>query len=579
MTEQLKPDSEMTKEIDALREKIADLAAMVAEHERTEAMLRENEELCRAVAEDIPVLVCRYHPGCIISYVNKAYCDYFDKTADELVGTSFLSLIPEADHVAVIKNISLLTAEAPTHTHEHRVTLLGGEVRWQRWLNRALFNDHGEIVAYQSIGEDMTDRIRANTDREEALKALQAVRELEKGILQSVPHALFGVERRRIIFANEAMEAVFGWRREELIGKSTRILFRNDKEWEEYGSLLYSSLAEQPVVVFEWDAPLVRKNETEFFCRMSVSRIGSDPREGERIVATFEDITDRRLMEQKLRESEIQLRAITESAQDAILMMDFEGRISYWNPAAALLFGYSSDEVMGRNLHYALAPQRYHDSYEAAFSEFQRSGRGDAVGKTLQMTALRKGGEEFPIELSLSAVKLKDCWHAVGIIRDITKQEQLIEELKEKEHDLITESQRLLEMNTALKVLLQQRENDRQELEEMLTSNIHNLVFPFIRKLQSSPLSSVQSGYVDIIDESLNNVMSSFLSTLTTIYGIFTPREIEVAHLVRKGNTAKEIAVILNLSVRSVEFHKDKIRKKLGLTNKKINLRAKLLSL
>ena len=143
--------------------------------------------------------------------------------------------------------------------------------------------------------------------------------------------------------------------------------------------------------------------------------------------------------ERKLRENESLVRAINESARDAIVTMDDKGRISYWNPAAEQIFGYTSDEAVGQDLHSMLAPPRYKTLYESAFPEFQRSGRGDVVGKTLELKALRKSGEEFPIELSLSSVQLKDRWHAVGIIRDISERKQAEETIRRMAyHDPLT---------------------------------------------------------------------------------------------------------------------------------------------
>ena len=141
----------------------------------------------------------------------------------------------------------------------------------------------------------------------------------------------------------------------------------------------------------------------------------------------------------KLRENESLVRALYESAQDAIVVMDAERRISYWNPAAAHIFGYTNDEAIGQNLHSMLAPSRYKMEYEPALLKFQHSGRGDAIEKTLELKALRKSGEEFSMELSLSAVQLKDGWHAVGIIRDISERKQAEETIRQMAyHDSLT---------------------------------------------------------------------------------------------------------------------------------------------
>jgi PAS domain S-box-containing protein len=125
------------------------------------------------------------------------------------------------------------------------------------------------------------------------------------------------------------------------------------------------------------------------------------------------------------------MRAVTDSAQDAILIMDPLGRVSYWNPAAERMLGYRAEEALGKNLHSLLAPERYHAEQQAAFPEFVRSGRGQALGKTLDLFARRQDGREIPISLSLSAVSLKGAWHAVGIIQDITERKQVEERLRE----------------------------------------------------------------------------------------------------------------------------------------------------
>ncbi len=147
----------------------------ITEHKQAEEALRQSEERYRAVAEDMPVLVCRFLPDGEITYVNNAYCHYFEKTPDELVGSSFLSLIPEASQQAVMANVSALTVESPTQSHEHPVIGPDGKICWQRWTNRVLFDTQGKAVAYQSIGEDITEQREAEKrikEHESQLKSL-----------------------------------------------------------------------------------------------------------------------------------------------------------------------------------------------------------------------------------------------------------------------------------------------------------------------------------------------------------------------------------------------------------------------
>ena len=142
-------------------------------------------------------------------------------------------------------------------------------------------------------------------------------------------------------------------------------------------------------------------------------------------------------------ESEEKFRLISFAAQDAIAIIGPDERVVYWNPAAEKIFGYTADEAVGKNLHMLLVPPHYQDSAHSGFEHFQQSGRGNLVGKTFEITALRKGGTEFPIELSISALKLQNNWHALGIIRDIT-------ERKKTESSLQQKTQALLKSNTDL---------------------------------------------------------------------------------------------------------------------------------
>ncbi|MFH1603772.1 MAG: PAS domain S-box protein, partial [Pseudomonadota bacterium] len=125
-----------------------------------------------------------------------------------------------------------------------------------------------------------------------------------------------------------------------------------------------------------------------------------------------------------LRESEERFRSISTSAQDAIIVMDDAGRITFWNAAAEKMFGYSGKDVLGQELHPLLGPARYQDDYRKGFEHFRSTGEGPVVGKTIELTAMRSGGEEFPVELSLSTAQLVNKRHAFGIIRDISERKR-----------------------------------------------------------------------------------------------------------------------------------------------------------
>jgi PAS domain S-box-containing protein len=150
----------------------------------------------------------------------------------------------------------------------------------------------------------------------------------------------------------------------------------------------------------------------------------------ERVLAQL--ATEERLAtsEKALRESEERLRTITDTAKDAIIMTGDSGLVTFWNPAAEATFGYAATEVIGRELHEFLAPERFRAAHHAAFGRFRATGEGGAVNKTLELAAIRKDGTEIAAELSLSAIKIGDKWHGVGIVRDITERKRAEEELR-----------------------------------------------------------------------------------------------------------------------------------------------------
>jgi diguanylate cyclase (GGDEF)-like protein/PAS domain S-box-containing protein len=135
----------------------------------------------------------------------------------------------------------------------------------------------------------------------------------------------------------------------------------------------------------------------------------------------------------ELLESEEKFRAISDTANDAIIVIDDEGNISFWNEAATRTFGYPAQEVLGKDLHNLIVPSHHRGAFAKGFQDFMMAGKGKMIGRTYEFSALRKDGAEFPVELSISAVNLKGKWNAIGIIRDITRRKHAAEALKESE--------------------------------------------------------------------------------------------------------------------------------------------------
>jgi DNA-binding CsgD family transcriptional regulator len=172
-----------------------------------------------------------------------------------------------------------------------------------------------------------------------------------------------------------------------------------------------------------------------------------------------------------------------------------------------------------------------------------------------------------------------------GPIRVVVSHEEITalklaeEALKKSQEELFEQKQSLEEANIALKVLLKQREADKQELEKKVLTNVKDLVLPYVEKLKNSRLKPRDKTLVEIIETHLNDVISPLLQRFANAKIVLTPQEIQVANLVKDGKTSKEIADILNVSEATVNFHRKNLRVKFGLTNQRINLRSYLMSM
>jgi DNA-binding CsgD family transcriptional regulator len=161
---------------------------------------------------------------------------------------------------------------------------------------------------------------------------------------------------------------------------------------------------------------------------------------------------------------------------------------------------------------------------------------------------------------------------------EITALKLTEEELRESREQLEEQKQSLEEANIALKVLLKQRESDREELEQRFISNVKDLVMPYVEKLRRSDLRPREKTLAEIVETHLDDIVNPLLQHLANANILMTPQEIQVAALVKDGKPSKEIADILNVSVTTVHFHRKNLRRKFGISNQRTNLRTFLLA-
>lgn len=189
----------------------------------------------------------------------------------------------------------------------------------------------------------------------------------------------------------------------------------------------------------------------------------------------------------------------------------------------------------------------------------------DGTSVILEVTTLPTSYEGKPAFLSMGV--------------NITERKRIENDLLDKEQQLKKQAERLREVNTALKVLLDYREQEKLDQEENILSTFKQLVFPYLSRLQSSGLNEDQKTFLEIINSNLQSIVSPLARRLSSPEKNLTPTEVQVAGMIREGQTTKEIASLLNLSMETISFHRKKIRAKLGIANKKINLRTYIESL
>jgi len=294
------------------------------------------------------------------------------------------------------------------------------------------------------------------------------------------------------------------------------------------------------------------------------------------IVEIVTDITEHRKAQEALRQSEQQYRELFENAHDLIFILDFDGKILSGNAAAAKTYGYETEQLKGLNIADLL-----HRDDLPVLRDLLKNKLDDAeMQSPLEFRTCTKDGETVWLEVNTRIMKenrRNACIH--GIARNITERKRIEEDLKKRERKLSEKSINLEVTNTALKVLLKRREEDKTELEEKVLCNMRELILPYIENLKLSSIDSRQLNQLTIIEGHITEIVSPFLRTLFSKYPNLTPMEIKIVSFLKEGRTTKEIAEMLHISARTIDVHRDNIRKKLGLRSRKVNLRSYLLSI
>ena len=598
----------------------------ITEQKQTEKALTQAEEKYHNIFEHAVEGIFQTTPEGRFLDANPALARMYGfETPAELIATvtdlEDRMYVDPADRVRLRK---LYEEQGFVRNFETRLYRKDGSIAWISMTGRAVGDRDGRIVCYEGIAEDITPRKKA----EETLRELN--QELND-IIEFLPDPTFGIDRDgKVIFWNRAMEEISGVGAEEVLGRGdheysiplygTRRPMIVDMALSRHNGIegQYAYVRrENGYLVAEAFVPFPRKLGRYLWGK--VAPIYNTEGDVVGAIESVRDITEHRRTEQELRNHKEHLEELVEERTASLNRANeqLQLEIAERTQAEAELRKYRDHLerlVSERTAELTKSEKKYRDLVDNSLAGVYKTNlRGDHLyvnealakildfestevllstpaqqlyrrpdDRTAMIEALEKTGKVLNWELELVAKTgrtknvllnaVLEGGEISGMILDITDR-------KEFEKELEMKSLNLEELNAALRVLLEQRQKDKNELEENIFHNVKELVLPYIGVLKQRHLDEQQRMYLEVLDKNLMNIISPFIRKMKSVYSNFTPAEIKVANLIREGRTAKEIAAIFGVAETSINTHKQRIRNKLGLTHKKTNLKTYLMSL
>lgn len=523
--------------------------------------LDEGESLFRTLTEKSVAGIYVVQDGkfCFINAKAAAYADY---SVEEMKGRKSDSIVHPEDRETVKRNAHKMLRSGKSAPHEFRIITKGGDIRWiMETVSGIKFQGRPAILGNSM---DITERRRAE----------EALRTSEEKYRSVVDHIGMGITvispEMKIITMNNQM---LKWYPDivSLVGNPCCYEVFNDPPRRDiciYCPVI-KTFADGDVHEVVTDTPL--KGEIRHFRTISTPLRDRDGK----IIAAIEmvdDITERRRVEEKLKDSENWYRTIFETTGAATMVLEEDMTISLINREFVKHFGYSREEIENKRKWSEFVAQEDVDK----MVEYHHQRRVDASlpPRNYEFRFITKWGESRDIFLTVDLIP--GTRTSIASLVDITELKKAQDILQKRGKELENKTLELEELNAALRVLLKKREEDKNEIQEKVLANLENLVIPYIHKLRSSQLDSREMVNINIIESNLKDIVASFSHKLLSRHLNLTTRELQTANLIKSGKTTKEIADFLNISESAVSICRYRIRNKLGLNNKKINLQSYL---
>lgn len=379
--------------------------------------------------------------------------------------------------------------------------------------------------------------------------------------------------RQRMLDVNDYVLERTGYSREEFLALEPLALLAPESR-QRFRSRMERLLLGEPVPD-QVELEVVLKDGRTIWAQLDVRFIREAGRVWGAAVAVH-DIDARHRAQEALAESERRFRTLVETMTEGLAIMDAQGRLTYVNERILEQGGFQREELLGRSVLDLLE--------QSNRLIFQRERDGGGGGEAMRPYRLEWSGADGRRIVSMISPKLiRDEEGRVrgsfAVVTDITEITRAEEALKRREQELQAQNTHLEEVNTALRVLLAERAQDRTEIEERLIAGLRQLLEPHLVRLGHSGLNDQQRSYLQAVEANLNELLTSFSHPLPARFVKLTPAEIEVASLVKHGKSTKEIARMLNISPRTAGMHRLSIRRKLEIQGRRTSLQAFLMGL
>jgi PAS domain S-box-containing protein len=411
-------------------EAVANVLAGAIGRERAQTAIRESEARYRQLVERVPAAVYVAEPGPTgaWTYVSGQIERMLGYTPEELMGdpTLWERLIhpDDRDRVVGTEVDVARAAERPGALEglllatEYRMVARDGRVVW--------FRDEASFLPSEGDAPLMQGLLLDITERKEAEERLRETNEALQTLIKSSPLAIVALDLEGIVTRwNPAAERIFGWTEGEAVGR--RAPWVPDERRPDHEALMARLRSGQ--VLSGVEAARFRKDGIPIQIRISAAPVKDADGTVVGVTSLIADITEQKAAEEALQQSEAMAAGVVESSVDCIVVMDHQGRIVEFNPAAEGTFGHSRDEMLGRKVA-ELMPARYRDRHAAGVIRLVSTGESRILGNRIELSGLRADGTEFPAELTITRVARKEPPQFIGVLRDITERKRSEEEVR-----------------------------------------------------------------------------------------------------------------------------------------------------